>query len=366
MLSYRDRQYALVWDDDRERNGVPDVYLDMAPGYELLVIGAGADPAAPPSVKVLQPESLSGTPVASFAPYGAGGYGANVAAGDTDGDGVDQLLTGPGPGLQYGPQVRAFTDLGVPIPRISFYAYGTLRYGVRPASGNVDQGTAWEILTGPGPGDVFGPHVRAFRDTGKGIKAVGNLSFYAYKTLRYGVNVALGDLENDGFSEILTGPGPGAVFGSQLRGFDYDGNGVASRSSVNRFVYPTASYGLMVAAGDTDFDDFDEIGCGPGPDPVNATKVVVLDDDGGALVEKAGSRFEAFPGLGGGVNIAFGQWFDRDIARELLVSQGAVPASTAEIRVYDDSQAGFSQLASTNPYSGYAYGASIASLHPGF
>ena len=36
---------------------------------------------------------------------------------------------------------------------------------------------------------------------------MGNLSFLAYGTLKFGVNVTCGDIDGDGFDEILTGAG---------------------------------------------------------------------------------------------------------------------------------------------------------------
>jgi len=65
--------------------------------------------------------------------------------------------------------VRAFTSSGWPIAKVSFYAYGTLRYGVRPAGGGIDGDSFDEFLTAPGEGVIFGPHIRAFNYDGTSL-----------------------------------------------------------------------------------------------------------------------------------------------------------------------------------------------------
>ncbi len=44
-------------------------------------------------------------------------------------------------------------------------------------------------MAGPGPGAVFGPHVRAFNYDGQALAAIAKVSFFAYATLKYGANV---------------------------------------------------------------------------------------------------------------------------------------------------------------------------------
>ncbi|MFN7976420.1 MAG: PKD domain-containing protein, partial [Acidobacteriota bacterium] len=73
---------------------------------------------------------LGGTRAATWIAYASGQWGTLVGEGDVDGDATSNPLTGPGPGPVYGPQVRAWQPSGTPIAKVNFYAYGTLRYGV--------------------------------------------------------------------------------------------------------------------------------------------------------------------------------------------------------------------------------------------
>ena len=95
-----------------------------------------------------------------------------------------------------------------------------LRGGVSVAAGDVDGDGLAEIVTGAGPGG--GPHVRGFSLSG-GVMEIA--SFMAYDPdFGGGVFVASGDVNGDGLSEIITGPGAGG--GGHVRVFL--GSGVAS------------------------------------------------------------------------------------------------------------------------------------------
>ena len=70
------------------------------------------------------------------------------------------------------------------------------------------------------------------------------LSFIGYKKIqKTGVNVAAGDIDGDGFAEIVTGAGPGAVFGPHVRGWNVDGGAAASIPGLSFFAYGTIKYG---------------------------------------------------------------------------------------------------------------------------
>ncbi len=132
------------------------------------------------------------------------------------------VIAGLGPGPDNPPRIRVFPAEEGAIRTYAFQAYGTPQAGVNLGSGDVNGDFRDEILSGPGPGELFGPHVRGFRMDGTPLPG---LSFFAYSTNKYGVNVAAGDFDGDGIDEIITGPGPGEVFGPHVRGWNYDGSG---------------------------------------------------------------------------------------------------------------------------------------------
>jgi hypothetical protein len=271
--------------------------------------------------------------------YGVTRYGVNVACGDIDGDGTDEVITGAGPGPGFGPHVRCFQPEGQVVHNAGFMAYGTLRWGVNVACGDIDGDGTDEIVTGAGPGDVFGAHVRGWNwDGGPDTTAISGVNFLAYGTHRWGVNVACGDIDGDGIDEIVTGAGPGDVFGPHVRGWNWDGSGsVTPFGEVSYFAYETLSYGVNVACGDLDHDGIDEIITGPGPNPAFGSRVKAWDWDGSGAVEAMpGIDFFAYPWSTmkyHGVVVAAGD-VNGNGHDELVTAPGPGPEADAYIRYW--------------------------------
>jgi len=123
--------------------------------------------------------------------------GVNLAAGDVDGDGQTEIITAAGPGG--GPHIRVFDYQG--NLESQFFAYiDSFRGGVQIACGDTDGDGIFEIITGAGTSG--GPHVRVFDAQGH-VKE----QFMAYAdNFKGGVNVTTGDLDADGSEEIITAP----------------------------------------------------------------------------------------------------------------------------------------------------------------
>jgi len=264
---------------------------------EEIVTGYGPDPVAAPWFFAHRLNGYYGD--AQGLAYGVEKYGVNVACGDIDGDGRDEIITGPGPGPQFGPQVRGWElddgDVLRPMSGVNYFAYGTLKYGVNVACGDIDGDGYEEIITGAGPGAVFGPHVRAWNyDNSGNTTPIGGVSYFAYGTPKWGVNVASGDIDGDGIDEIITGAGPGAIYGPHVRGWNYDGGSLAAIPGVSYLAYGTNKFGVNVTCGDVDNDGIDEIVTGAGPSQVFGAHVRGWNYDGDALTDIGSISFFAY------------------------------------------------------------------------
>ena len=209
--------------------------------------------------------------------------GANISAGDIDGDGTDEIIAGAGNGG--GAHIRVFNNDG--SLKSQFFAFDkSFRNGVFVAAGDIDGDGTDEIIAGSGKDSL--PKIKVF-------DGYGNLKseFFAYaENFRGGVNVASGDIDGDGTDEIIAGAGNGG--GPQVRIFD--AKGVVKQQF---FAYAeNFRGGVNVASGDINQDGIDEIvtGAGQGGGP----HVRVFDKDHILL-----KGFFAYDNsMSGGVNVA--------------------------------------------------------------
>lgn len=211
--------------------------------------------------------------------------GVNVAVCDIDNDGIDEIVAGAGFGG--GPHIRIFDNNG--NVRGQFFAYNSnFRGGVNVACGDINNDNEVEIVAGAGK--TGGPQVRIFN-----IKGEVKGQFFAYDSrFRGGVKVALGDIDGGARKsgkEIITAPGPGG--GPHIRIFDNNGNVRGQFFAFN----DNFRGGVNLAAGDIDNDGVDEIlaGAGPGGSP----HVRVFEYDKTIL----GSFFAYEENFSGGVNV---------------------------------------------------------------
>jgi len=302
----------------------------------LILAGPGAGPDNSPTGRGFYTD---GAPVdwLDFTAYGVSAWGVNLVGGDIDDDGVDEILTGPGPGTQFGPHVRGWkvvNDSVSAMPQVNFLAYGTNKFGVNVACGDIDGDGYEEIVTGAGPGAVFGPHVRGWNYDGSAVAANGAISYFAYGTPKWGVNVACGDIDGDGYEEIITGAGPGAVYGPHVRGWNFDNSAIAAIPSVSLLAYGTNKFGVNVACGDIDGDGIDEIVTGAGPGAVFGPHVRAWNVDGGPATAIPQVSFFAFETDSWGANVDCGD-FDGDGIDEIVTGPGPGEDYTSEVRVYN-------------------------------
>src|SRR5262249_53092938 len=130
--------------------------------------------------------------------------GVFVASGDVNNDGIDDIITAPDAGG--GPLVKVFTGPNLAL-LMAFNAYDpSFRGGVHVAAGDVDGDGFEDVITGPGVGGGSLVHVYSGKD---GSMLLSFDAFAIVGSFQGGVFVAAGDTNGDGKAEIITGPGVG-------------------------------------------------------------------------------------------------------------------------------------------------------------
>jgi FG-GAP-like repeat len=246
----------------------------------------GADLNNKPVVQVF--DTSDGSMKYDFLAYDASVRGGvRVATGDINGDGVDDIVTAPGPGTA--PLVKVFDGAtGQQLAQFMAYDAG-LRGGVYVAVADVNGDGHADIVTGAGEGG--GPHVKAFNGAWA-VPPIGQTdpaqppadtatvllqSFMAYDPgFRGGVRVAAGDVNGDGHADIVTGAGSGG--GPHVQVF----SGTTGQQLVSFMAFASAyTGGVYVTAGDIDGDGKAELAVGAGL--FGSTLVKVYDDNGAPL-----------------------------------------------------------------------------------
>ena len=181
---------------------------------DLKQYAVGADTSGGPRVTVYNPDGSVRFNFFAYDPNTR--FGVNVSMGDLDGDGISEIVTSPGKGGSAHVKVFSGKDL---TEIFSFFAFDSnFRGGCNIAIGDTNGDGRNDLVVSAGQGG--GPRVRVLdgttltRITGpvESIPGVMLADFFAYDVaFGGGSSVAVVDRDGDGVGEVVTGAGPGGA-----------------------------------------------------------------------------------------------------------------------------------------------------------
>lgn len=208
---------------DVNGDGVYDIIAGMTDySSQVRVIDGTKLDQVDPVTGVILPSALLG----QFSAYGKRVRGVYVAVADINGDGVGDVVTGAGTGGSQVVKIIDGTKLsmvgadGQIMPEAliaSFNSLGGKTSSVRVAAGDINGDGRFDIITGAGPGAE--PRVRVFDGQSRNVIA----DFLAYDSnMLDGVYVAAGNVKGWSYTDIVTGPGAGPTSTPLVKVFSSD------------------------------------------------------------------------------------------------------------------------------------------------
>lgn len=288
-------------------------HVDVAGDGRIFV---GSPAGVPARVDVHAPD---GSLLGSLTPYGGDFVGGvYVAAGDVTGDGVSEVILGAAEGG--GPRVIVLdgTDYRV-IADYFGIADPNFRGGVRVAAGDVNADGKAEVIAAAGKDG--GPRVSVWDGNSVASGSPRNTmgDFFAFEdTLRNGVYVACGDVNRDGFADIITGAGPGGG----PRVVVFSGANIGTRLFDGFVGDSNDRSGVRVGEADFDRDGYHEIVYGSGASGGNFAGIASVNGGGFLIPLPSNSSNGAFVGTGD---------LDRDGYQEVIVGHNTGSGFRLEI-----------------------------------
>ncbi len=190
----------------RFRPTVEPVEARLTPAFAAVIDGAVLIPAAGGTgeFRIISPSD--GSDLGTVQPFGPGYTGeVRAASGDVTNDGVTDLVVGAGPGGA--PRVVVYDGKSGQVIADFLTFEPDFRGGVYVAAGDVNGDGFADIIVGAGEGG--GPVVRVFN--GRNPPGMFTQFFAFEESFRGGVRVAVGDVDGDGDADLVAGAGVGGA-----------------------------------------------------------------------------------------------------------------------------------------------------------
>lgn len=196
---------------------------------------------------------LAATEIASFLAGDTNDHGGvNITTGDVNGDGWADVVASVGSTVNVFSAMDFLTP-GVTVqPHLTLVPFGTATTRLNVATGDLDGDGHFDIFVAPGLG--FAPRIKVF----SGATGLCNLDncfdiVPFESSFRGGVSIAVGDLDGDGQLEVIAGKGVGSI--PQVKVFNHTGTALAAGN-----VYADSFRGgVQVATADLNGDGVDEL-----------------------------------------------------------------------------------------------------------
>lgn len=295
-------RYSVVPFGETFTGGVRTAVADFnGDGVADLVVATG--PGGPSLVRIL--DGVTQNEIFSIAPFESRFTGGVfVSVGDLNGDGRPDLVITPDEGG--GPRVRVID--GKSFATIAdFFGIDdpNFRGGARSAIGDVNGDGIADLIVAAG--FQGGPRVAGFLGgtIGPGLTPQRVFAdFFAFEdTLRNGVYLAVGDIDGDGYADVVAGAGPGG--GPRILAFS------GKALTGNQYV-PLANFfggdpenraGIRIAVKNLDDDSRADLVVGPGQGSGNRVTAYLGRDTGPDGSPPAWLDFNAFADFGGGIYV---------------------------------------------------------------
>lgn len=336
VVSEKNYDYRLKVIDNLDNSASTAKKNKVFYGIEWLAMGAG--PGFAPKVVVY--DTNTSKVKSSFSAYPSSmTQGVEVATGDVDGDGIDEIITGTGDGAVA--EVRVFELDGTQIGNWFPYS-ATSTTGVRVGTADTDKDGIYEVVTVPGPGAT--PLVRRFTKNGSHL----GTDFYALDgKFKGGAFISGVDFDGNGKDELAIGAGPGG--GAQVT----VNNPNTGEIKANFFAYDQYTFkgGIRVSRADTDGQGGEEVVAVPA---VGTSHTQMFSRVPGAVNQLNPGFFAYDTAYTSGFNISALD-ITQDGQDELAIGTG--PGMYSEVALYD--KTGETLLALAYPFDAFV-GAHVA------